>query len=159
MKRQLTVYMTIGIPGSGKTTWVRRNISKSIVIIALDELRGKEYGYFPQELDDEKERVIWNKALDIASGNLQRGKDVLIDSMALTKEFRKRIISDLECVTRTTFRKVAIFLDTPLEVALHRNNERSKRVLQATIMELSLVLEPPEAPEEFDGVITVFYKK
>ena len=151
--------MTIGIPGSGKTTWVRKNISKSTVLIALDELRRKEYGYFPQDLDDEKERVIWNKALDMASCYLQKGKDILIDSMALTKEFRRKIISELECLTGTTFRKIAIFLDTPLEVSLRRNNERPKQVLQATIMELYSFLEPPEAQEEFDVVITVSHKK
>ena len=95
----------------------------------------------------------------MASCYLQKGKDILIDSMALTKEFRRKIISELECLTGTTFRKIAIFLDTPLEVSLRRNNERPKQVLQATIMELYSFLEPPEAPEEFDVVITVSYKK
>ena len=40
------LYITIGIPGSGKTTWVKNNLSKSCKVIALDNIRREVYGFF-----------------------------------------------------------------------------------------------------------------
>lgn len=155
MNARVTVYMTIGIPGSGKSTWVESNLNESLVWVALDGIRREVYGYFPQELDDLKERTIWNRALEEGAKGLLNGKNVLIDSMALTRQFRQRIFNELERRTGISFRKVAIFLDTPPEVAAHRNLSRSKQVAVETILRLSSFLEPPEAGKEFDEVIRI----
>ncbi len=155
MNSKVTVYITVGIPASGKSTWVSRNLSKSALIVALDVIRNDVYGFFPQELDERKERIIWNRALDMAAEGILRGKDVLLDSMALTKEFRMKILNNLENRTGVSFKKVAIFFDTPLEVAVQRNSSRSKQVAEATIRKTFTFLEPPVTGMEFDDVITV----
>jgi predicted kinase len=37
--RQITVYMMIGLPGSGKNTWINNNLSRNVRQLSRDDIR------------------------------------------------------------------------------------------------------------------------
>ncbi len=149
------LYLTIGIPGSGKSTWTMNNLANTCKIIALDNIRKEVYGFFPQELDDELEKKIWDIATLSSVESLHAGTNTVIDSMALTKSFRRRIISGIESIGMAKFYLIAVFLDTPLNIALDRNSKREKKVLETTIRNLAAFLEAPSEDEGFQEIIRI----
>ena len=159
LEKRPILFMMIGIPGSGKSTWARNNFKDSSMIVALDVIRRSVYGYFPQELDKIKEEIIWNRAIKACSERLLRGEPVLLDSMALTKIFRKGVVSKIEDLVEQDLTKVAIFLDTPLSVAILRNNNRYKIVNEETIRRMIGYLEPPTYNEGFEQIIKISAKQ
>ncbi len=150
-----TLYIMVGIPGAGKTTWASRNLSRSSTVIALDLIRRGVYGEFPQNLQEKKEEIVWNEAYRLAAEHLRSGRSVVLDSMALTRDYRQR---HLQSVSRLIgFRPVciAVFLDTPLEVALERDKARAKVVSDQVIREMAGHLQPPSKAEGLDEIICV----
>jgi predicted kinase len=153
---QVTLYITIGIPGSGKSTWVRNNLRVSgKIIVALDEIRKKRYGFFPQNLNDDLESEVWKEAISQAVSAIEAGNDAVIDSMALTIEFRRKIFKMIAEGTDAKFNKIAIFIDTPVEVAIQRNYSRQKIVKEETILDMSRHLQEPTEAEGFQKVIRI----
>lgn len=151
---QLTVYLMVGIPGAGKSTWVRKNSERNCIGIALDEIRRKLYGYSPtSKLYKRLEVKTWKNAIREASHALNGGRNVILDSIALTKVFRGNIIKQLKNAIHNSFDVVAVFVDTPLDVALDRNRKRDKFVEESVIRELANVLEPPELAEGFKEIM------
>lgn len=152
----VTLYITVGIPGSGKSTWIRNNLQvNGNIIVALDEIRKKYYGFFPQNLEDDLENQVWNEAISQAVSAIESGNDTVIDSMALTIEFRRKILEMIEERTNIKLRKIAIFIDTPVEVAIQRNYSRQKIVKEETILNLSRYLQEPTERESFEQVIRI----
>ena len=75
--------------------------------------------------------------------------------MALTKSFRHRIISGIESKGMEKFYLIAVFLDTPLNIAMDRNSKREKKVLETTIRNLDAFLEAPSEDEGFKEIIRI----
>ena len=111
--------------------------------------------FFPQELDSDLENKIWDTAILVSVESLRAGINTVIDSMALTKSFRRRIISGVESMSKIQFYLTAIFLDTPLNVAFERNSKREKKVLESTIKSLYAFLESPSEEEGFREIIKI----
>jgi predicted kinase len=155
--KEINLFIMVGIPGSGKSTWAEINFQNKEKIIALDEIRKRFYGSFPQDLEDGLELRVWNEAIKEAISSIENGNDTVIDSMALTKDFRKSIVMRVEEKTDINFNKIAIFLDTPLKIAIRRNFSRDKTVKEDTIVRLSNNLEEPTEEEGFKRVIRVKY--
>lgn len=150
---QPTLFLMIGIPGAGKSTWVHKNCDRDCVVIALDEIRRSLYGYSPSsELYDRLEAETWKIALRETSNVLEAGRNVILDSMALTRDFRRKIIKQLKDSTQRAFDAVAVFVDTPLDLALSRNRGRDKFVKENVLRDLAKVLEPPVLAEGFRAV-------
>lgn len=153
--RKPSLYLMIGIPGSGKSTWARENSTKIGQLIPLDVIRKEIYGYFPSELNEELESKVWSKAIKSASNCLNGNINTIIDSMALTKAFRKYIFEEIDKLTIMGYSKVAVYLRTPLIVALNRNRKREKFVEEETIQLLSGAIEPPDKEEGFERIIII----
>ncbi len=88
----MKVYVTIGLPGSGKSTWAK-NIAKSddnIVIINRDGLRSMIRGEYV--FDVRYERLIKEATDDMIMRSLESGFDVIIDETHIRKDRRQEII-------------------------------------------------------------------
>ncbi len=90
-----TLYLTIGVIGSGKSTWSRKAIedNENTIIISRDNLREMIYGkylFIPKREFLIKEMVLKN--IDVAFKN---GFDVVIDETNLTMKKRKKLIKNI----------------------------------------------------------------
>ena len=119
------VWLLAGIPGSGKSTWVRQQIAeKGGVHCSRDEIRfsllkdGEDY--FSHE--DEVIR-LWTEKVHQAILSLDAG-DVYIDATHLTEKSRAKIINSLPT---TNYTITTVFFDVPLDVCLTRNAQREGR--------------------------------
>ena len=92
-KKNITVYVMIGLPGSGKTTFANDLVKNGFadVIVSRDSIR-EELGYcekdekvvLSKEKEDEVTNAFNNKILKAA----KEGKKIVIDNLNLKKEYR-----------------------------------------------------------------------
>jgi predicted kinase len=81
-KTQAFCIITVGIPGSGKSTWRKNFIEKhpEWSYINPDELR-MEYTGSPT--DQSKDAFVWVKSYSLLSNNMKQLKDTIFDSTAV----------------------------------------------------------------------------
>lgn len=136
----------VGPPGSGKTTWARRN-SRGVVHVSQDGLidaitpGGFEHAYCS----------IYREAEDaVARAALQSGHTVLVDRTNRTRAHRERW---LEIAREVSCPAVAIVMTTPEALCRERNAKRSTGRLSDERMERMLAaLEPVRQDEGFKSI-------
>ena len=140
------VYIMCGCPGSGKTTWLKNHVKPGSAIISRDTIRfsllkeGEDY--FSHE--EEVTAILW----DQINGVLSDGRDVFVDQTSLNKRSRKWLLDHI-----TGYDKVnVIWIDTPLEIALERNEKRKGTkayVPRRQVQRMFFSIEPPSFEEGF----------
>lgn len=116
-----------GIPGSGKSTWVRQQIAeKGGVHCSRDEIRfsllkdGEDY--FAHE---NKVIALWLEKITNAVKNPEV-EDIYIDATHLTEKARQKTINALP---KGEYFITTVFFDVPLETCIERNDNRTGRAL------------------------------
>ena len=142
--------MGIGIPGSGKTTFLKALAhAKNYIYISPDDIREKLLG---DAADQSKDREVWVQAKRELTKRGADGKTVVFDATFSLKKDRKNFIS----FARTCgFKKIeGIFFNVPLAVAMKRNAGRARNVSQNVMerMHQNLLQSPPVLEEGFDVV-------
>lgn len=143
--------LMIGIPGSGKSTYAKRRfMGKENAYISRDEIR------FSMVKEDEeyfsKEKEVFNeyvKQVDEAlCGNYRY---VIADATHLNKASRDKLLNRL---TNKPKQIVVIYMDTPLMLAIMRNNEREGRAVvpEKVIRNMYDSIQLPTAEEDIDLV-------
>lgn len=140
------VYIMCGCPGSGKTTWLSKHVKPGSAIVSRDFIRfsllKEGEPYFSHE--DEVYDILW----DQINGALSDGRDVFVDQTSLNKRSRKWLLDHI-----TGYDKVnVIWIDTPLEIALERNEKRKGTkayVPREQVRKMFFSIEPPSFEEGF----------
>ncbi|MBL8149924.1 MAG: AAA family ATPase [Blastocatellia bacterium] len=140
------LYLTIGIPGVGKSSWITANLP-GIRVISSDIKRVELFGNINSQEDNQ--RVFEECFLDIER-SLKNCQAVILDATNVKIEQRSRfLLLAKQLQAHTTI----IYFDQPLEVALERNQKRERQVPEEAIRNYFDNLMPPSANEAAEIIV------
>ena len=146
------LYVMIGIPGSGKTTIAKNSVG--CVHISRDEIRfsllSESDNYF------KKENQVYKTFIKQINDNLAAGKNVIADATHINQKSRNKLFHNLH-IDRSKTIVIAIYVNTPLDICLERNETRKGGrtfVPPHEIHNMYTRLEPPTYNEPFDYIYT-----
>lgn len=149
----IKVIISIGIPGSGKSTVLKEFSEKyGYDYVCPDEIRKEMFG---DAADQSKNIEVWDEARRKMKEILSQGKTVVFDATFTDAERRKEFF---DFVKENGAEKIqGIFFDIPLEVAKERNLERERQVPEDIIekMESDLKTVKPKTEEGLDAIFTL----
>lgn len=153
-ENRIVLVLLIGLPGSGKSTLVRSLCSRypGLVAISTDGIREQLFGH---EAIQGPWGLIWQELegqLRRAVGDIrqQRAIAALYDATNVERRQRREAINLGRSVGFTWI--VGVWLDTPLDVCLVRNQQRDRQVPEAIIerMQRKLMGAPPTLADGLD---------
>lgn len=129
--RKPILYVLCGIPASGKTTWAtnfikERRDEQDIRYVSRDFIRFELVE--PQEEYFSHENDVFHIFFSVIAAYLSTNVDVIADATHLNKKSRAKLIRALDTVF-TNYNIIYVYFDTPLEICLERNFQRSGRAI------------------------------
>ena len=151
-----TLYMLIGVPAAGKSTWLAQQDLSYAVIISSDDIiqaradsQGKTYDQvFKKEVKSATTEMMANLRAAV-----EADKDVIWDQTNVTAAARAKKLAFIP----DTYEKVAVFFRTPdaQEHARRLASRAGKNIPWNVIASMKSQLEAPTAEEGFDKIIVV----
>lgn len=145
------VVLSIGLPGSGKSTWFKRHnilpLSSDMVrILLFDDVTEQRY----QDLVFSTLRSMLRARL------LARRPSNYLDATNLSPHERR---SWIKLAHDFGYEAQAVFFDVPPEVCIERNRRRDRNVPEDVMQRMAAKLRPPKFEEGFAKITVVRLKK
>ncbi len=142
--RKQKIILAVGLPGSGKSTYLRR---RRINALSSDDIRGLL-------ADDPTDQTIHGRVFAtiryLLRHRIEIGRPVTcIDATHLTRKERKPY---LEIAKKYGCDVEVLFFDVPVEVCLRRNRKRGRVVPDEAISRMQAKLVPPTKAEGFSKI-------
>lgn len=163
MSASAPLILTVGIPGSGKSTWAEQLAAQKAAekkyyhIISTDRIRADLYG---DEAIQGEWIDIWRSLvnqLKAARQSIDQGRTaaVIYDATNAVRRQRRDFIQTAQGCGYAPL--IAAWIDTPLAVCLQRNAARSRQVPPHIIekMHRQLTEFPPIESENLDRIIRI----
>lgn len=153
-----TVYMMIGVSGSGKSTWINKQnfdwnntvlVSTDAIIDRTAKKLGKTYSdVFSTTIKSAAQEM--NQQLEQA---IKNNMNIVWDQTNLTAKARQSKLAKIP----KNYRKVAVFFEVPDEQELERRlqSRPGKNIPASVVASMRQQLEMPTAREGFDKIIVV----
>ena len=142
------LYMLIGIPGSGKSTFCKKYLSH-LPIESRDEHRLKFLK--PEDKFFDVEHDAYQSYVSAIANHLKNKQDCVADATHLNFKSRNQLIHRLyrEGLSLKDYNIIMIYFDIPLGICLERNALRTGRafVPEKTIIEMKGRLRKPDNNE------------
>lgn len=135
--------MMVGLPRSGKSTWIKENKTNEVVISA-DDIR---YLVYNQQFWGDGEPLMWSIRGIMLRYLLQQGVDVIIDETNTTKERRKPI---LKLAKQYGYHVIGNVVECAPETCIERAKMNSQENLLSVIERMTNQFELPETEEGFN---------
>jgi predicted kinase len=141
------ILLSIGLPGSGKSTWFAR---EGLQPLSSDALR---LLLFDSEEDQSNHRAVFATLRLLLRKRLELGRPVTcIDATHLSRWERKPY---LQMAKLWDCDVEAIYFDEPFEVCLQRNAQRERVVPEHVLRRMKERLQPPTLEEGFSRIVVV----
>ena len=125
MKQRL--YVMVGCPGSGKSTWAKKTsaeLNNNIKYVSRDEIRFEKIS--PEDTYFDKQKQVYNDFIWEIYTGLKNGQSVIADATHLNEKSRWKLLSKI--IGTDAYYKdleiVAVYIKTPLNICLERNETR-----------------------------------
>lgn len=154
--------LVVGIPGSGKSTWIKqkydyaRLFQGGVIILSSDEVRKELFG---DENDQTHNEEVFQYIKDTAVRQLQNGYRVIIDATNITRKSRKSITDYVEQELSGFYEYGLIkfvVIATPYYKCLENNRKRSRQVPEHVIERMYKQFEFPTYNETVHQIEIVY---
>lgn len=148
-----TAYILVGVPGSGKSTWVEnQKWSKDCIVVSTDfhvEQYAKEKGKTYSEVFSEYMSTAVELMVSDVHNAMEFGKDIIWDQTSTSVKTRAKKINMLE-----GYHKIAVtFRTPPMEELMRRIDSRvGKDIPAKVILDMIEKWEEPTRDEGFDDI-------
>ena len=151
-----TLYMLIGIPAAGKSTWIAKQafdgsktriISTDNIIERRAQEQGKTYSeVFQKEIKGATHQMNRDLKQAVAAGD-----DIVWDQTNLTRKGRAGKLAEIP----ESYRKVAVFFATPDDAELKRRlaSRPGKTIPANVVLAMKNQIERPGTGEGFDEIV------
>lgn len=143
----MKLVITVGLPGSGKSTYLAR---LGVNAISSDEVRRLI-------IDDPHDQTIHGRVFTairfLVRQRLAIGRpETYVDATHLTPWERRPYVKIAE---RYGCELEALYFDVPVEVCIERNRQRQRMVPEEAIREMARLMIPPAKEEGFTRVVRI----
>ncbi len=144
------VVLTIGLPGSGKTTWYKR---RGVTPLSSDLLRNL---LFDDITEQRYQGLVFSTLRSLLRARLiAKMPWNYVDATNLSAHERKQWI---KMAKSFQYEVQAVFFDVPLAVCMERNRQRERVVTDEVMLKMAERLRPPSFKEGFDKITVVRVK-
>lgn len=142
----MIIYLMIGAPGAGKSTYVANNF-KTIPVLSCDDIREEMFG-FHRSL--EIRNVVYEKILSHIKDYVERKENFVIDSTYFN-EIDKR--NELYKIVMPESIHI-VYVNTPITLCIEQNKARPEHrfIKQNMIEYLFNKIDPPNKTEGFSFI-------
>lgn len=148
-----TFFMTIGVPGSGKSSCVEKAAAQmGATVVCPDEIRLEITGSMEDQSQNQK---VWELARSRIKDALADDHDVILDSTANDVVRRREMISYVRGLF-PNITVVGVVFDVSLKVAIERNQNRDRKVPEHVIYRMgkNLFKDPPSKEDGFTVLVS-----
>ena len=151
LMRMRPLVIGIGIPGSGKTTFLKRLAEeRGYAYLAPDDIREELTG---DTRDQSRNREAWEIAGERMRAHLADGKGVAFDATFAKGYERRAFLEDARAAG--VARVEGYWFDVPLETARTRNASRTRQVQDHALVRMDRFIreDPPSLSEGLDALV------
>lgn len=151
MENKPKAFLMVGLPGSGKSTWIKNSLPSDVVVISRDIIRYK-LGY----TSGVDEKAVLSKAAEnsvtsyeraMIYNNLRKGNDIVIDDIN-TGKYRKEMVDFLRSYGAEV---IGVRMNTSLDTCIKRRDGQIPAANMKDIQSRMI----PLMDDEVDSVIDV----
>jgi predicted kinase len=144
------VVLTIGLPGSGKTTWFKR---RGVTPLSSDMLRSI---LFDDITEQRYQGLVFSTLRSLLRARLiAKMPWNYVDATNLSPHERRQWI---KMAKSFGYDVQAVFFDVPLEICMERNSRRERTVSDDVMKKMAERLRPPSFKEGFSKIVVVRVK-
>ena len=150
------LYMLVGVPAAGKSTWLEKNNGNKVMVASSDAyldriaaIQGKTYN----DVFTDNIKAANNHALSVAKQAFELNLDLIWDQTNLNRKSRAPKLA----MVPDHYEKIAVYFPTPDKAEHERRlaSRPGKSIPHNILMGMIRGLEKPTADEGFDEIIQV----